>query len=264
MTLTVSEGLDGMSKAQHVGRLFLVSVLAALAVCGVSAAASATPPAVTGKILAPALSPASGQVVGIAHPVVVRFTSPVPDRALAERGVRITPSTPVPGQFSWIDDRTLQWNPDRFWPANTAVTVEAAGARSQFQVGDALVAVANTTTHQFTVSINDQIVQTMPASMGKPGYETPLGTFPVIEQFRDMIMDSSTYGVPIDDEEGYRLYVEYATRITWGGIFVHAAPWSVGSQGFENVSHGCINLSTENARWFYDNAKIGDPVIVTS
>ncbi len=263
MTLTVAEGLDVMSKAQQVGRLFLVSVLAALAVCAVSATAAAQAPAVTGKIITPALSPASGQVVGIAHPVVVRFASPVSDRALAEQGVRIMPSTPVPGQFSWIDDRTVQWTPEHFWPAHTRVTVEAAGARSQFQVGDALVAVANTTTHQFTVSINDQVVQTMPASMGKPGYETPLGTFPVIEQFRDMIMDSSTYGVPIDSEEGYRLYVEYATRITWGGIFVHAAPWSVNSQGFENVSHGCINLSTENAQWFYDNAKIGDPVIVT-
>ncbi|MFC9557384.1 L,D-transpeptidase family protein [Rhodococcus sp. NPDC056960] len=263
MTLTVSEGLDGMWKSQHVGRLFLVSVLAALAVGAVSATASAQSPAVTGRVIAPALSPATGQVVGIAHPVVIRFATPVSDRASAERGVQITPSTPVTGQFSWIDDHSLQWTPDRFWPAHTAVTVQAAGARSQFQVGDALVAVANTTTHQFTVSINDQVVQTMPASMGKPGYETPLGTFPVIEQFRDMIMDSSTYGVPVDSEQGYRLYVEYATRITWGGIFVHAAPWSVNSQGFENVSHGCINLSTDNARWFYDNAKIGDPVIVT-
>ncbi|WP_072690074.1 L,D-transpeptidase [Rhodococcus marinonascens] len=251
-----------MTKAQQVRHLFLVSILAALAVCLVSTTASAATPNTTAKILAPSFLPANGQVVGIAHPVVIRFPAPVRDRALAERGVAIRPSQPTTGQFSWIDDRSVHWAPDHFWPANTRVTVAAVGVRSQFQVGDARVAVANRTTHQFTVSINDQVVRTMPASMGKPGYETSVGTFPVIEQFRDMIMDSSTYGVPIDSAEGYRLYVEYATRITWGGIFVHAAPWSVDSQGFENVSHGCINLSTENARWFYENFKIGDPVIV--
>ncbi|MCQ4120137.1 L,D-transpeptidase [Rhodococcus tibetensis] len=253
-----------MRKAQqHGARLFLVAFLAALALCGVSGPGSAAPPTVTAAVFAPAIAPASGQVVGVAHPVTIRFPSPVADRASTERAVAISPSKPATGHFSWIDDTELRWAPDGFWPANTAVTVEFAGSKTQFQVGDALVAVANTTTHQFTVSINDRVVQTMPTSMGKPGYETPLGTFPVLEKFRDMVMDSSTYGVPIDSPEGYRLYVEYATRITWGGIFIHGAPWSVASQGHENVSHGCINLSIENARWFYDNAKIGDPVIVT-
>ncbi|WP_070378677.1 L,D-transpeptidase [Rhodococcus sp. WMMA185] len=251
-----------MTIAQHVRHLLLVSVLAALFVTGLGTAESATSSSTPGKILAPSVLPASNQVVGIAHPVIIQFPEAVRDRALAERGVEITPSQPTDGRFSWIDDRSVRWTPDQFWPANTRVTVAAAGTRSQFEVGDALVAVANRTTHQFTVSINDQVVRTMPTSMGKPGYETPVGTFPIIEQFRDMIMDSSTYGVPIDSPEGYRIYVEYATRITWGGIFVHGAPWSVDSQGFENVSHGCINLSNENARWFYQNAKIGDPVIV--
>ncbi len=128
--------------------------------------------------------------------------------------------------------------------------------------GGTVSAVANVSTHQFTVSIDGQPVRTMPASMGKPGHETPLGTFRVLEKFRDMVMDSSTYGVPIDSPEGYRLYVEYAVRITWGGIFVHAAPWSVESQGIENVSHGCINLSPANAQWFYENVQIGDLVTV--
>lgn len=133
------------------------------------------------------------------------------------------------------------------------------GVRTQ---GGPVSAVANVSTHQFVVSVGGQVVRTMPASMGKPGHETPLGTFQVLEKFRDMIMDSSTYGVPIDAPEGYRLNVEYAVRITWSGIFVHAAPWSVDSQGVENVSHGCINLSTENARWFYENVRVGDTVTI--
>ncbi len=33
-------------------------------------------------------------------------------------------------------------------------------------------------------------------------------------------------------------------------------------QGHSNVSHGCLNVSTEDGRWFFENAKKGDPVIV--
>jgi lipoprotein-anchoring transpeptidase ErfK/SrfK len=36
----------------------------------------------------------------------------------------------------------------------------------------------------------------------------------------------------------------------------------VASQGNSNVSHGCINLSPDNAAWYYDNVSIGDPIIV--
>ena len=137
-----------------------------------------------------------------------------------------------------------------------------AGAAPDFRTrGGVASAVADVSTHQFTVSVAGE-TRTMPASMGKPGHETPLGTFEVLEKYRDLVMDSSTYGVPVDSPEGYRLDTEYAVRLTWGGIFVHAAPWSVDSQGYENVSHGCINLSTENARWFYEHVQVGDAVTI--
>lgn len=239
-----------------IARVVLVVLFAAAPMFGVSATAQA------GRRGPPLLDPPNGEVVGIAQPVTVRFPTEISDRTAAERSITITTSTPVAGQFRWLDDSVVQWSPAEFWPAYTDVTVDAVGFRTQFQVGSALVAVANRSTHEFTVSIDGEVVQWMPASLGKPGYETPAGTFPVIEKFRDIVMDSSTYGVPITSKEGYKLDVEYAVRITWGGIFVHAAPWSADSQGYANVSHGCINLSTGNAAWFYNNAKRGDPVIV--
>ena len=52
-------------------------------------------------------------------------------------------------------------------------------------------------------------------------------------------------------------------RVTYSGEFLHAAPWSVGSQGYANVSHGCIGMSTANAQWLYDQTNVGDVVIVT-
>jgi lipoprotein-anchoring transpeptidase ErfK/SrfK len=73
-------------------------------------------------------------------------------------------------------------------------------------------------------------------------------------------MDSSTWG--LTGTGAYRTEVEWATRISSSGEFVHAAPWSVDSQGVENVSHGCVNVSTDAAKWFYDTFIPGDPVII--
>jgi lipoprotein-anchoring transpeptidase ErfK/SrfK len=82
----------------------------------------------------------------------------------------------------------------------------------------------------------------------------------ITELNRDRVMDSSSYGVPVDSPDGYRTPVEYAVRLSNSGEFVHAAPWSVAQQGRENVSHGCINLSTERAAWFFDFSQPGDVV----
>ncbi|MGW0178955.1 L,D-transpeptidase [Nocardia sp. NPDC003345] len=210
----------------------------------------------------PAINPSEGEEVGIAQPIIINFKEPVQDRAAAERAIKITPSTEVPGHFYWRSDQQVRWRPNEFWPGQTDVVVEAGGSRSAFHVGDAVIATADDNTKTITVTRNGEVVRTMPTSMGKTDHETPNGTYIVGEQRREMVMDSSTYGVPIDDPEGYKLDVEYATRISNSGIFVHAAPWSVASQGVENTSHGCLNVSTEDGQWFYENVKKGDAVIV--
>ena len=77
-------------------------------------------------------------------------------------------------------------------------------------------------------------------------------------------MDAATLGLEPGDPNYYSIpNVRYAMRETWSGEFVHAAPWSVGSQGRANVSHGCIGMSTGNAAWLFGQAKVGDPIIVT-
>ncbi|WP_415847061.1 L,D-transpeptidase, partial [Tsukamurella strandjordii] len=124
------------------------------------------------------------------------------------------------------------------------------------------VALADDATKQITIWRNGEVVKTMPTSMGSDKHPTPNGTYYTMEKKRDMYMDSSTYGVPVNSPEGYRTYVEYATRMSWSGIFVHAAPWSVNQQGVSNVSHGCLNVSTENGKYIYDNFPIGTPIVV--
>ena len=212
----------------------------------------------------PTFNPVNGSMVGVAKPIYINFARPIADRALAEQAVHISSSPPVPGRFYWTSDTQLRWRPQDFWPANTTVNIDAGGTKSSFRTGDYLVATIDDSTHQMQVMRNGKLEKTFPVSMGKPDgkHETPNGTYYVLEKFADIVMDSSTYGVPVDSAEGYKLKVQDAVRIDNSGIFVHGAPWSVGDQGKRNVSHGCINLSAANAQWFFDNFGSGDPVVI--
>jgi lipoprotein-anchoring transpeptidase ErfK/SrfK len=208
------------------------------------------------------IQPAPGQKVGVAMPVTVTFAQSIDNRAAAERTIAFTsPATPA-GSFMWLNDRVVQWNPKGFWPAHSNVIVTAGGAKTSFETGATTVGVADIGAHTFTVSIDGQVVRQMPASMGKPKFPTPKGTFAALEKQSTVIMDSRTIGIPLSDPEGYKLTVNNAVRVTWGGVYVHSAPWSVASQGNANVSHGCINLGPDNAAWYYDTVTIGDPIIV--
>ncbi|TSE00290.1 L,D-transpeptidase [Skermania sp. ID1734] len=214
------------------------------------------------NIQAPGIAPGNGEVVGGKRAVDIHFRGPVTDRTAAENSVQVTSSNNVAGHFQWVNDSFLQWVPNDYWPRGTSVTVNADGNSSHFNVSNSFTGVADAAAHTFTVKVGDDVVRTFPASLGKPGHASPNGTFPVLEKDRTVIMDSSTYGVPVNSPQGYRVKVDYATRLTWDGVYVHAAPWSVDDQGHRNVSHGCINLSTDNAKWYFDNVQVGDQVTI--
>ena len=61
---------------------------------------------------------------------------------------------------------------------------------------------------------------------------------------------------------GYNIEVPWSVRFTWSGDYLHDAYWSVGEQGFANVSHGCVNLSPAHAQTYYELAVPGDPVTI--
>jgi lipoprotein-anchoring transpeptidase ErfK/SrfK len=233
-----------------------------IAVIATAGSVSTSSAGVTTPTDVASIQPVSGQTVGVAMPVTVTFEQAIANRADAERTIAVTsPATP-PGSFTWLNDHVVQWNPDGFWPAHSPITVTAGGAKTTFQTGATVVGVADIDAHTFTVSIDGQVVREMPASMGKSKFPTPQGTFSVLRKEEVVVMDSRTIGIPLDDPEGYKLTVEHAVRITNGGVYVHSAPWSTGSQGYANVSHGCINLGPDNAAWYFDMVNVGDPVIV--
>jgi lipoprotein-anchoring transpeptidase ErfK/SrfK len=208
--------------------------------------------------------PADGAVVGVAHPVVVTFTSPVIDRSAAERGIRVNSPSNTSGHFEWPENNVVQWVPNQYWPAHTHVSVGVQELTTGFDTGDQFLGVASISGHTFTVSRNGEVLRTMPASMGKPSRPTPIGNFTALEKQSSVVMDSRTIGIPLSSPEGYKITAQYAVRVTWSGVYVHSAPWSVDSQGHANVSHGCVNLSPDNAAWYFNNVNVGDPIQVVA
>ena len=256
----LSAYLGGLQTVRRAVRNALVVVgIAAFATAGSVATGFA---GVTTPTDVASIQPSPGQKVGVAMPVTVTFAESIANRAAAERTITFTsPATPA-GSFTWLNDRVVQWNPKGYWPAHSNIIVTAGGAKTTFETGAATMGVADIDAHTFTVSMDGQVVRQMPASMGKPKHPTPIGSFAALQKQASVIMDSRTIGIPLSDPEGYRLTVADAVRVTWGGVYVHSAPWSVASQGNANVSHGCINLSPDNAAWYYDTVNIGDPIIV--
>ncbi|CDO86472.1 hypothetical protein AWC29_09370 [Mycobacterium triplex] len=212
----------------------------------------------------PTFVPKTGSMVGVAQPIIINFPGRVDDAGAAQAAVHVSSIPPVPGKFYWMTPTQLRWRPINFWPANTAVNIDAGGTKSSFRTGDQLIATADDATHQLTVTRNGTLEKTIPMSMGMSAgnHQTPNGTYYVQEKMPSVVMDSSTYGVPVNSTYGYKVTVELAVRFDNVGDFVHSAPWSVDDQGKRDVSHGCINISPSNARWFFDNFGAGDPIIV--
>lgn len=225
----------------------------------------------------PSIGPLDGTTVGTAMPVRIYLDAPATDRAAVQERLTVTTTPPQEGAWSWLSDTEVHWRPKVYWQAGTQVTVDVnlfgvdfgGGAWGEldreiaFSVGPAHRSVANAQTHQMQVFDGGQLVRTMPVSMGRTegGFETHSGPHVVIDKNREKTMDSTTYGLALD-AGGYVTEVEYATRISNNGEFVHSAPWSVADQGVRNVSHGCINLAPDNAAWFFNFSQVGDVVEV--
>ena len=183
-----------------------------------------------------------------------------------------------------MDDVTAHWRPERYYAPGTTVTVAANvfgqrlgdglygldNATATFTIGDAHISIADDRTKTVSVFDNGKLVRAMPTSMGKGGFSTiagrtfsfwtPPGVYTVIDKAEIVTMDSSTYGLPVASSEGYKTKIPYATRISTDGIYLHQLNDTVWAQGNTNVSHGCLNLSGENASWFFNFSQPGDIV----
>ena len=206
------------------------------------------------------------QSYGVGIPIRLTFSSPVTDKAAVERSLQVTSSKPVTGAWYWDGDETLYFRPMNYWTPGTTVSFDGhlAGLQSSpgvfftadltqtFDIGPSLIVVASTKTHYLNVYFKDKLWGHWPISTGRPGLDTVDGTYITLEKGNPVRMVGNGYNELVND----------AVRFTYSGDYLHSAPWSVGEQGYSNVSHGCVNLSPEHAAMYYNLATPGDPVTI--
>ena len=236
-----------------------------------------TPKAQAYPALIPA-PPGSGVTFGVGQIIGVSFDQTVTDKASAEKALTVTTTPAQQGSWYWIDAKTVHYRAATYWQAGTTIKLDAnlygvdlgGGVYGKtdrsvtYKIHDSWVAKADGNTKQMQIVHNGAVVNTMPVSLGKDATPTHVGTHVISDKQQQVVMDSCTYGV-CQGQPGYYKSTEYwAERISNDGEFVHENPNTVGQQGNSNVSHGCINLSEDNAKWFFNNFNLGDVVEITN
>ncbi|MGX2993726.1 Ig-like domain-containing protein [Streptomyces sp. JNUCC 64] len=246
---------------------------------GGSATASFATAAAT-KVNKLVLAPGRGKTVGIAQPVSVVFDHPVKDKAAVERALKVTTSNNTTGSWGWIEhydgkDR-IDWRPEEYWKPGTTVRLQAdlngvdSGPEggffvrdydTSFTIGAAQVVKADLDAKQLRLVRNGKVVRSLPMSAGTPGgvKRSWGGTTVLIAKEGTIRMNSETVGLG----DAYDKMVDYSMRLTWSGMYAHAAPWNAAYFGNANRSSGCLGMSTENAAWLYGQVRPGDPFEVS-
>ncbi|WP_328772214.1 L,D-transpeptidase [Streptomyces sp. NBC_00286] len=232
----------------------------------------------TKKRLGVKFGPQAG-TYGVGQPVTAELSAPLKDKAarkVVERALKVVSQPAVQGAWHWVDHKTLHYRPKEYWPAHATIRASSNldgikiaerlwGGKTKplkLTTGDRVEAVTDAAAHSMSVYRNGKEIKQIPVTTGKPGFETRNGVKVVLGKEYFVRMRGTSIGIAEGSSENYDLPVYYATRVTWSGEYVHAAPWSTGSQGSANVSHGCTGMSTENAAWFFKTVRPGDLVKV--
>ncbi len=224
------------------------------------------------------VSPLEGSEVGVAQAVVFYFDVSPQDRQAVQDVITIETSNNTVGGFYWIEANKLIWRPKEYWEPGTKVTVKAdlygkdfgngiygqQDTETNFTIGEEVRTVVDNSTKTLTVYRNGEKIKSFNIALGRDGsYDTPNGNYVVGDRHDSLVMDSRTYGLSLE-AGGYVTPVNYATQLSWSGIYVHSAPWATWALGQTNVSHGCINATPADAKWYMDTVKRGDPVEIVN
>ncbi|WP_309053170.1 Ig-like domain-containing protein [Streptomyces sp.] len=224
------------------------------------------------------LAPGKNTTVGVGHPLSVVFDRPVTRKADVERQLRVTTSNGTEGSWGWVKDWSgrdrADWRPRAYWKPGTKVTLEAdlngtdsgdgwfvRDYRTGFSVGAAQVVKVDLDRKRLTLLRDGRPVRTIPVSGGTPGGDKRSwrGTAVLMAKEGTINMNSETVGLG----DAYDKMVDHSMRLTWSGMYAHAAPWNARYFGRANMSSGCIGMGDADAASFYGQVRVGDPFEIT-
>ncbi len=214
-----------------------------------------------------------GRSYGIGMPIIMKFSRAVLDPKAIEQAIRVTSNPPAaPGAWYWFSKTEAHYRPATYWPGHATITLDAplkgvsAGPglsisnnlTLSMHTGAAHISTINATTLKMYVMSDGQHLRVIPVSLGKPGHRTFYGVKVVEERHNPERMISD----PPTGPGSYNVLVPWSVRVTNSGEFIHAAPWNP-LVGQSDQSHGCTNLNTADAKWFYTFSGVGDVVVTT-
>lgn len=226
------------------------------------------------------LAPGKNTTVGIAQPLSVVFDHPVKDKAAVEKALKVSTSNDTEGSWGWLQDYSgkdrVDWRPKEYWKPGTKVTLDAllngvdTGAdggwfvrdyATTFTIGAAQVVKVDLDGHRLALHRDGKQVLDLPMSAGTPGGEKASwrGTAVLMSKEGTINMRSETVGLG----DAYDKMVDYSMRLTWSGMYAHAAPWNANYFGQANRSSGCLGMSDANASALYGQVRVGDPFEIT-
>ncbi|MFG2768983.1 Ig-like domain-containing protein [Streptomyces sp. NPDC048350] len=221
------------------------------------------------------LAPGKNTTVGVAQPLSIVFDRPVTRKAEVEKQLKVTTSNGTVGSWGWLKDYSgkdrVDWRPEEYWKPGTKITLDAAlngtdsgggwfvrDYRTGFTVGGAAQVVkVDLDRKKLVLERDGRAVRTIPVSGGTPGGDKRSwrGTAVLMAKEGTINMNSETVGLG----DAYDKMVDYSMRLTWSGMYAHAAPWNAAWFGRANKSSGCIGMSDADAAWFYGQVRAGDP-----
>lgn len=226
------------------------------------------------------LAPGKNTTVGIAQPLSIVFDNPVKDRAAVEKALKVSTSNHTEGSWGWLRDYSgrdrVDWRPKEYWKSGTRITLDAdlngidsgpSGGwfvrdyKTTFTVGSSQVVKVDLDRHRLALKRDGRTVMDVPMSAGTPGGDKASwrGTAVLMAKEGTINMRSETVGLG----HTYDKMVDWSMRLTWSGMYAHAAPWNAAYFGVANHSSGCVGMSDADAASLYRQAHVGDPFEIT-
>jgi len=214
-----------------------------------------------------------GSHFGVGIPIIAFFTRKPTDGIPFQNATKVTVNG-ASAKGAWFFETSsadkkypieAHYRLQNYWPAHSQVHLDlpvkglSAGAglsyddslTSDFSTGAKNISVVDDTTHMMTVTTDDHPYGTYPVSLGAADTPTLRGIKVIMEKGVSICMKGPGY-----NECG----IKFTQRLTYGGEYLHSAPWNLRNIGHFDSSNGCTNLTPADAQKLYAFLEIGDVV----
>lgn len=224
------------------------------------------------------LNVAEGGVYGTGQVLEFTFSEPVVHKEQVEEAVTVDGGGDRAGAFRWYSDTTLRYRPAEKWAPRSEITVSLDllgldvghgmvgnhDLRRSFSTGAEHYARVDNETKTLTAWVDGEVAGTFPVTLGNPDWPSTTGQKVIMEQAPTYLFKASSLDLEPGDPHWYdTFWASNVSRLTASGEFVHQAlPSALPVLGIANVSHGCVGMPPEGAKFIHDVFRPGDVVEV--